>query len=175
MMTKRLESDSRAATRPGNRAHERFARNLVFIISISIILLSMTRALTQSAVSGNATDFTSEEYYPPPDESQVKLQLSGAQANPLPGGLLVIKQFKLQMFNTNGETQVTVNAPECTYDTVHGLAYSPGPLSLQNGDGKIHMQGTGFLWRQADSFLIVSNQRTTIENGMVAPVAGKRN
>ncbi|HEY3761224.1 MAG TPA: hypothetical protein VGN23_05705 [Verrucomicrobiae bacterium] len=132
----------------------------------------MTKALAQPAFSGSATDFTSLEYYPPPNQAQVKARLSGAEADPQPGGLLLIKKFQLQLVNTNGEIQAIANAPECTYDTVHGLAYSPGPLFLQNGDGKIRVQGTGFIWRQADSFLAVSNQKTTFENGMVAPVTG---
>lgn len=143
----------------------------LWLVGAVALLAAGSRA--QSGFSGNTTDFTSVEYYPAPEEAQVKLQLSGAEANPLPGGLLVIKQFKLQLFNTNGETQAIVSAPQCTYDTVRGLAYSPGPLFLQNGDGKIHVQGTGFTWRQADSFLVVSNQRTVIENGMVAPAGGK--
>jgi hypothetical protein len=142
---------------------------LWFVVAV-VFLAAGSRA--QPGFSGNATDFTSVEYYPPPDEAQVKLQLSGAEANPLPGGLLVIKQFKLQLFNTNGEAQAIVSAPECTYDTVHGLANSAGPLFLQNGDGKIRVQGTGFLWRESDSFLKISNDvKTVIENGMVAPVA----
>ncbi len=108
-----------------------------------------------------------------PNQSQMKLRLSGAEAAPLPGGLLVIKQFKLELFNTNGDTQAIVSAPECTYDTVHNQANSAGQLFLQNGDGKIRVQGSGFLWRQADSFLKISNNvQTVIEGGVVAPTTG---
>jgi hypothetical protein len=127
----------------------------------------------QQVFSGNANDFTTVEYYPMPNQFQMKLRLSGAEAAPLPGGLLVIKQFKLELFNTNGDTQAIVSAPECTYDTVHNQANSPGQLFLQNGDGKIRVQGTGFLWRQADSFLKISNNvQSVIQGGVVAPTAG---
>jgi hypothetical protein len=123
---------------------------------------------TQQDTSGNASDFTSVEYYPAPDQAQMKFKLSGSEAAPLPGGLLVIKQFKLELFSTNGEMQAIVRAPECTYDAVHGQANSAGQLYLQNGDGNIHLQGTGFLWRQADSFLTISNNvKTVIENNTV--------
>jgi hypothetical protein len=37
---------------------------------------------------------------------------------------------------------------------------------LQNGDGKFVVEGEGFLWRQTNSFLTISNNvRTRIENG----------
>ena len=52
----------------------------------------------QSNVVGHASDFTSVEYYPAPNQQQMKSRLSGAEAQPLPGGLLVIKQLKLETF-----------------------------------------------------------------------------
>ena len=37
-------------------------------------------------------------------------------------------------------------------------------LKLQTGDGKYRVEGEGFLWRQSDSFLTISNHvRTVIE------------
>ena len=92
--------------------------------------------------------------------------MSGAEAQPQPGGLLIIKQLKLETFNTNGKLEVVVNAPECVYDTLKGMANSAGHLQLRTGDGKIRVEGDGFLWRQSDSFLTISNHvRTVIENG----------
>jgi hypothetical protein len=143
------------------------------LVVAAILCFAAMKNRAQQALSGSATDFTSVEYYPAPDEAQVKSRLSGTQASPMPGGLLVIKQFKLEMFNTNGMVQAVVNAPECTYDTLHGVANSPGQLFLQNGDGKIRIQGVGFLWRQTDSFLTISNNvRTVIENDVITPQAG---
>jgi hypothetical protein len=47
------------------------------------------------------------------------------------------------------------------------MANSPGHLQLQAGDGKFHVEGEGFLWRQNDSFLTISNNvRTVIENAI---------
>ena len=38
---------------------------------------------------------------------------------------------------------------------------------LQTGDGKFRVEGDGFLWRQNDSFLTISNHvHTVIENTM---------
>jgi hypothetical protein len=117
--------------------------------------------------SGHATDFTTTEYFEPPHQQRVKSILSGAEAQPQPGGLLIIKQLQLKTFDLNGKLNIIVTAPECVYDTLGGTASSGGPLQLQNGDGTFRVAGEGFLWRQSNQFLTISNQvRTRIENGM---------
>ena len=102
--------------------------------------------------SGHATDFITTEYYEAPHQQQVKSILSGAEALPQPGGLLIIKQLKLQTFDLDGKTKSIVTAPECIYDTLGGTASSAGPLQLQNGDGSFRVAGEGFLWRQTNYF-----------------------
>jgi len=121
---------------------------------------------SQPVAASHASGFTSVEYYPPPQQQQMKSRLSGAEAQPLAGGQLVIKQLKLETFNTNGSPLAVVLAPECTYDTLHYTANSAGHLQIRNGDGNIRVDGDGFLWRQNDSFLTISNHvRTVIEAG----------
>ena len=123
-------------------------------------------ARAQSNVVSHANDFTSVEYYPAPHQQQMKSRLSGAEAQPLAGGLLAIKQLKLEMFKPDGEPEIIVNAPDCVYNQLDGTASSPHRLEVQTGDGKIRIEGEGFLWRQNDSFLTISNQvRTVIKTG----------
>jgi len=47
----------------------------------------------------------------------------------------------------------------------------PGPeiyMALQTGDGKFHVEGDGFLWRQNDQLLIISNNvHTVIKSGVL--------
>jgi len=114
----------------------------------------------------HANNFTSTEYYGPTNQQQIKSILSGAEALPQPGGLLLIKQLKLEMFNPDGKLEWVVNAPECVYDTFKGVANSAGHLQVRTGDGKILTAGDGFLWRQSDQKLTISNNVcTVIENG----------
>jgi len=121
--------------------------------------------------AGHTRDFTSVEYYTAPNPTQMKTRLSGAEAQPLAGGLLLIKQLRLEAFNTNGNAQAAIEAPECTYDTVHDTANSAGHLRAQSGDGKIVVEGDGFLWRQDDSFLTISNHvHTVIKTSVWKPV-----
>jgi hypothetical protein len=116
----------------------------------------------------HASDFTSVEYYEPTNQQpqQIKSIMSGAEALPQPGGLLIIKQLKLEMYNPDGRLEWVVNAPECIYDTFKGVANSPGHLQVRTGDGKFRTEGDGFLWRQSEQKLNISNNVcTVIENG----------
>jgi hypothetical protein len=119
----------------------------------------------QQTTAGHANNFSSVEYCEPPHQQQMKSRLSGAEAQPQPGGLLVITDLKLELFETNGAPKVVIKAPHCVYDAQNGLAYSPGHLWLETGDGASQVEGDGFLWRQSSSFLTISNNvRTVIEN-----------
>jgi hypothetical protein len=118
----------------------------------------------QQAPIGHATDFTSEAYFEPPNDQQVKMRLSGAEASPLPGGLLDVKKLKVETFNTNGLTLAVVQAPQCTYAPLDGRASSAGRLEIRSGDGKFRVEGEGFLLRQTNWSLTISNRvRTLIE------------
>jgi hypothetical protein len=116
----------------------------------------------QQTMAGHASDFSSASYYEAPHQTLMKSRLSGTEAQPLAGGLLAIKQLKLEMFNTNGVLQLVVKAPECVYDTQQGLASSPGHLRVETADGKSHVEGDGFLWRAKDQFLTISNHVQTV-------------
>jgi hypothetical protein len=131
----------------------------------AFLALGFFAVRAQQNTASHASDFSSVEYFEPPHQTLMKSRLSGAEAQPQPGGLLAIKQFKLEMFDTNGLLQVVVKAPECVYDTQSGLANSAGHLRVETADGKSHVEGDGFLWRQTNSFLTISNNvHTVIEN-----------
>src|SRR5258706_7669514 len=87
----------------------------------------------------------------------MKTRLSGAEARPLAGGLLVIQELKLETFDSNGVPGIIVKAQHCVYDTVHGMANSPGHLRLETADGSSRVEGDGFLWLQASQSLYISN------------------
>jgi len=137
----------------------------VGMLSVSVALGFFAAAVrAQQNATGHASNFTSVEYFDPPHQQQMKSRLSGAEAQPQAGGLLVITGLKLEIFETNGVTEVVIKAPHCVYDTQKGEANSPGHLRLETGDGDSHVEGDGFLWRQSSSLLTISNNvRTVIE------------
>jgi len=126
------------------------------------------RAQLESLPLGYVTNFSSVTYFEPPHEQQVKARLSGAEETPLPGGLLGVKQLQIESFNVAGKLEMVVRAPQCTYALLDHVASSPGHLELQTGDGKFHTEGEGFLWRQNESLLIISNNvHTVIKSGIL--------
>ena len=143
---------------------KRNAANFYPACGAAFFLLAVGAGHAQSLPSGHATDFTSESYYEPPHERQVKLKLSGAEASPLPGGLLDVKQLRVETFALDGRPELVVRAPQCNYAPLDGVANSAGAISLQTADGKFRVEGEGFLWQQNNSFLTISNRvRTLIE------------
>ena len=128
-------------------------------------------SLAQSVPVGHATDFTSESYYDSPHEQQVKIRLSGASALPLPDGLLDIKQMRVETFAMDGKPELVARAPQCIYALAGGVANSAGHIELQTADGRIRMEGDGFLSRQSDNSLTISNHVYTV----IKPGAWKLN
>lgn len=115
---------------------------------------------------GYATNFSSVAYFEPPNEQQVKIRLSGAEASPLPGTLFDLKKMKVEKFGADGKLEAVVLAPRCIYAPLDGVATSAGHLELQSGDGKFRVEGDGFLWVQNDSSLVISNHvRSVIKAG----------
>jgi hypothetical protein len=110
----------------------------------------------------DASDFSSVQYFDAPNQQQVKSEISGAEAEPIEGGLLLIKQAKLERYEVNGQAQFIVTAPECVYNPMNGEAHSPGEVHMRTGDDGLRIEGQGFLWRQSESYLIISNHVQTI-------------
>jgi hypothetical protein len=139
---------------------------MTLIAGVALIFAAIPNGSAQLNGFQHANDFTSTEYYEPPHQQQIKSIMSGAEALPQPGGLLIIKQLKLETFNLDGKLEITILAPECIYDTLKGVANSPGHLQLRTGGGKILTEGDGFLWRQSEQLLTISNNVcSVIENG----------
>jgi hypothetical protein len=116
----------------------------------------------QLPIAGGASDFNSVEYYGPPHQQDIKRLFSGAEAQPLPGGLLAVKNVKIELFDLTGKLQLVAEAPECVYDPVNVVANSPGEVHVHSGDGQLKIDGKGFLWRQNDSIFTISNRVETV-------------
>jgi hypothetical protein len=68
----------------------------------------------------------------------------------------------VETFGLDGKTELVVRAPQCTYAPMDGVANSAGHLELESGDGKFHVEGEGFLWRQNTAALTISNRVHTV-------------
>ena len=114
------------------------------------------------AALGSVSDFTTSAYFDKPFEDKVQTTISGAEAQPQAGGKFRLKQLKLERFHETGERLMIVQSPECIYDSKERTASSPGPLTMQTGDGRFSVEGVGFLWRETNSSLTISNRVRTV-------------
>ena len=108
------------------------------------------------------SEFSSEQYFEPPDETKLKLRFSGASLSPLPGGLQEVKLVRIETFDTNGLTRMVAEAPQCELSPFDGVASSSGHLEMRSGDGKFRVTGDGFLWLQTSNALTISNNVHTV-------------
>lgn len=102
------------------------------------------------------------QYYPPPNFKQLKMKLTGTEALQLAGSgqRFQITRPHLESFQENGALQVTIETPQCLYDGTEANARtvsSTEALSMRSGTGDFSIQGKGFLWRENEKTLIISN------------------
>jgi lipopolysaccharide export system protein LptA len=132
--------------------------------SCCVGLAFLTLALAIIAQHGQAQPllkvrgFKVPEYYPPPNDTQMKSMLEGARADGQPDGRYLITEAKWRSFGLTGEGELDAKAPQCLYDQRQRTVSSAGPLHVETADGKFSIDGEGFLYRQTNSTLVVSNR-----------------
>jgi lipopolysaccharide export system protein LptA len=116
-------------------------------------------------------------HFPPPHEQQMQSLLRGGEARPLPGERFRCSAgVELDTFLKTGETNLVVQTPECIVDQRRKAVNSSGPLKVQTAGSRFLIEGTGFLWRQANSSLIISNDvHTVVQPDMLASASTNRN
>jgi len=113
-------------------------------------------------------------YFDARSQGQAKSVLMGKEAFPQPDGTYLIKELRLETYRENGEREFLVTAPECVFDQKNRIASSPGKLQAQSIDGRLVIEGEGFLWRQAEARLVISNQvRTVVRKEAIQPTPKK--
>jgi lipopolysaccharide export system protein LptA len=112
-----------------------------------------------------AKGYKISEYYPAPYELQLKSMLEGGKVVPQGDGkvLELSEGVLLRTFSITNTPQLIVETPQCRYDSVSQSALSSERLRVRTADGKFVIEGAGFLWRQTNSNLTISNSvHTTV-------------
>jgi lipopolysaccharide export system protein LptA len=110
-------------------------------------------------------DYTYPNYHDPPNETQIKTLLKGARATPLDppqSNRTLVTKARLEKFQTNGVSELIVEAAECVSDEILRTVNSSNALRVFTPDGKFYIEGVGFLWIQTNSILFISNKVHTI-------------
>ena len=115
-------------------------------------------------------NFKVAEPYGPPNETHTKSTLEGGQALPVAGGNTLLSDgVTLRTYTITNTPQIVVKCQDCLYNATNRDVHSAGPIQMQTADGKFQIAGTGFLWRQTNSSLFISNEvHTLIQNASLA-------
>lgn len=132
------------------------------VSGVALFLLVFIGCMAQQFPLGQFRDFSLPEYYDAPHAAQMKSLLQGEEAVPKAEGKILIKKLKLQTFREDGLGEFVMRADDCLYDSEARSAASSGPLVMRTADGRFFTEGKGFLWREKESILIISNRVHTV-------------
>ena len=119
---------------------------------------------------GAIKGFKLAEPYDPPHQAQLKFIMEGELAETLDNERTLITRAKLTNYRVTGEPEFIVTTPQCVRNNTNELINSPGRLRVETADGRFSIEGEGFLWREANSSLVISNRvHTVIEAGLLDP------
>jgi hypothetical protein len=132
---------------------------LVFMVGVSLS--------AQNISFGSPKNFSIPDYYP--GSNQKRSVMTGAQAIPQSSTQVLIKGLHIETYDKAGATNLIVEASECQFDYSSKNAWSSGPLLVRDARDRFTLKGeSGFLWRQTNSSLNVSNRvRATIRRNML--------
>lgn len=98
--------------------------------------------------------------------------LTGTGARTQPDGTVFLDTARVEHTYPAGLTnvQLVIQATRCLVDLRQNQVSSAEGLQVSTGDGQLALEGVGFLWLQATSELVVSNQvRTRLRKRPAAP------
>ena len=107
-------------------------------------------------------DFRVPEYT---DDGVKKSEITGNSAKIKAGGIVDIKDFKIEFYEADGETiKMAVKAPQCTYNQRGRIAKSPDNVRIENP--KMVVTGEDFVWDgEREIFKIFKNAKVVIKGG----------
>src|SRR6476469_6990836 len=91
-------------------------RRLRIGLSLALFLAAGSINAAQVLQQVTATNPKYPEFYEAPFQSQLKSLLQGSKAETLPDSRVQIYDAKVQDFETNGQTKLLIEAPQCIYD-----------------------------------------------------------
>lgn len=132
------------------------------ILCASVVAVGSLGLRAQQVSRIEANSFKVQlETYTPPFQTQIKTLLEGQNADPKPGGIILLTSPSLSRFGTNGLLEIQVRSPECTYNVRQRTISSTNVLQVEMSDGRFFTEGKGFLWTTNET-IILSNQVRTI-------------
>lgn len=143
----------------GARAYIAFQMKRLFFVwlfGLSVIVGSAQSANPNQVAKG----FSSVTYFEAPHEQQIKIRMTGSEIIPQSFSLFDVRKLKIEQFNVDGSLMMTVEIPQCFYNSDTGTVNSAGNVSMNSS--RIRIEGNGFLWNQRKSSMVISNKVRTV-------------
>ena len=136
-------------------------RRALLLVAAACLLNAL--AIAQSPLLfGRVTDFKVPEFYEAPNNKQLKSLLVGATAEPNASGDVKITGLRVETYREDGTVESVVEAPECVYNYKTRQASSAGHIRAHTGDGRMSLEGDGFLLTITNKSLTISNNIRTV-------------
>jgi lipopolysaccharide export system protein LptA len=134
------------------------------------LLLLASPAWPQTPLAGKVTGGFK---FPALDEqNRLRSLVTGQEMQPLAGGLVAIKQLRLETYRESGDLDLIAEAPESTFDVGRRVLSSPGPLKAWSADERLSITGVGFEYEQyAGRFVLSNDVHTILRRGPTHPPA----
>ena len=143
---------------------------LTILVVVSCVSIPLRAQLNKMATLRNfkIVDYFSPKEMAPGQTNQVKALLTGAEAQPRPGGLVLVRQMRLDSLRPDGGTNFIIRAPECVFDYEERMARSTGRLDVASADGQFLISGRqGFAcWLTNTHFNLSNRVRTEIHHDL---------
>jgi lipopolysaccharide export system protein LptA len=137
----------------------------LLLLASSIVGVLSIRAAQRPGLP-NVQGFKAPARYPAKPGQPERLQslLYGDVAAPQMDGRVIIQGLRIELYpdQDSAPTNLIVRAPQCVFDRNAATAYSSNRLQVLSGDGRLSIEGIGFLWRQTNSSLQISNDVKTL-------------
>jgi len=129
------------------------------------LLLCAAAAPAQLRVTGTFKNFRFPDYYPDPPPGQtnrpLRTLLQGEEARQVARDKISITGLRIEYYRPDGAIEAVVRASDCLFEVTNRVAHGAGPLSAGSLSNLFSIEGEGFLWRQQDFWLIISNRVVT--------------
>lgn len=146
-------------------------RKILGLAAVAIFFAAVVHNLAQTLPPlGHAKDFNADFYFEEPHGDKIQARMSGAEALPVTGGMLDVKKFQLEVFETNGTSLMTAASPFCTFAPLESEVHSSDHLMMRSGNGMFQVEADGFsiVRKEAAISIVLSNNvNTVIESGLL--------
>ena len=125
--------------------------------SVLLTCLCLT-TLGQSSSPGSSKGVTTIPEYDGVDPNKVRavIRIRGATAKLT--GQVPVEEFHREVYSLDGRTNLLISATNCVFDMRNHAAFSSDRVRVVSGDGRLLIEGLGFIWRQTNNTLVISNQ-----------------